>query len=167
VSRRAVMHMQYRLFVPIFGLFQMTAITLAAAPVPKENPVLTCQLILTGGKIGDLDFPDRGEVVVTNTSSATIDIGTGVGPLGNLRLEATDPKRKENKKDYSTILSPFPEVRPHLLKPGASYRAPVGLMFAVPDEDRVPGTYKVKAVYTVKGQEAVSNVVEVKWPGPK
>jgi hypothetical protein len=135
------------------------------APAPKEMPTVTCELTVTG-KLGEMDRPDGGEVVITNTSAETIDIGTTVGPLGGLDLKVRDPKGADVKTpSLASFRSPFFERQPHPLKPGESYRAPLSILFAVPEEKRGPGTYKVKAVFKYNGKTYESREIDVDWPG--
>lgn len=138
------------------------------APVPKDQPVFTCTLTVTG-KIGELKCSDGSEVVITNRSIETLDIGTPLGPLGNLDIKMKDPKGQAVKADPLAFhLSPLSsEAIPHLLKPGESFTATLGLLFAVPEEKRIEGTYKVKAVFTFNKKDYESAEVEVKWPGNK
>ena len=52
-------------------LFVLGCLTIGpalAAPVPKEKPVIKCELKFTG-KIGERLVPDGGDVVITNTSN--------------------------------------------------------------------------------------------------
>ena len=137
------------------------------APAPKEKPMFKCELIVTG-KIGTAPRPSGGELVVTNTSTEILDIGTKVGPLGLVEIKVKEP----NALDFKTTalanrMAPFDGVQPHPLKPGDSFRAQLGLLFALPEEKRIPGTYKVKAVFTFKKKDYESAEVEVKWPENK
>lgn len=160
------MKAKYVLFM--LGLLIIESVALpvsGAAPVPKEKPVITCELTITG-KIGELTIPDGGEVTITNTSNETIDIGTTIGPLGFMDIKVRDAKGKVVKTEpYASFRSPSFKATPHLLKTGESFRAPLGLLFAVPEEKRVVGTYKVKCVFTFENKVYESAEVEVKWPG--
>ena len=137
-----------------------------AAPAPKEKPVITCELKVTG-KDGELISPYAGEVTITNNSNETIDIGTTMGPLGFLDLKVRDPNGDVVKtKPLASLRSPSFKVTPHMLKAGESYRAPLGLLlFVVPKEKRVVGTYKVKGVFKFQEKVYESAEVEVKWTG--
>jgi hypothetical protein len=141
---------------------------LSAAPVPKEKQMLKCELTVTG-KTGDSSPPDAGEVVITNTSKEVVDIGSTLGPRGFLDLKVKDPKGEFQKTEpLWTLLSPrSSSPEPFLLKPGQAERFPVSLLIMVPKEKRMSGTYKVKAVYTLKKKEYESAEVDVKWPGKK
>lgn len=142
------------------------AIPQTLAPIPKEAQVLSCRLAHTG-KVSDNAILDGCEVTITNTSSSTVDIGTTIGPLAGLVIDITNPSGKRTRVNLAEYGSPSLEPTPLLLKSGESYRESRAVLFAIPDEERVAGTYKVKAVYTFKGQEAASDLVEIKWPGPK
>ena len=154
-------------------LFVLGCLTIGpalAAPVPKEKPVIKCELKFTG-KIGDAPVADGGEAIITNNTSEVVDIGSTLGPKAYLDLKLKDPKGLDVKTEpLSSLISPhsfFPEPQPHLLKPGESYRAPISLLVMVPEEKRVAGIYKVKAVYTFQKKNYESAEVEVKWPGDK
>ena len=137
----------------------------AADPIPKEKPTIECKLTFTG-KLGSVDASDGGEVVITNKSNQEVDIGTTVGPLGFLDFKVIDPKGAKLKTTpFASFFSPAFEAVPHLLKPGESYRAPVSLLLVIPQDKRVEGTYKVKAVFTFKDKLYESREVDVKWAG--
>ena len=122
-----------------------------AAPAPKEKPAIACELTVTN-KNGELFSPDGGEVIITNNSSETIDIGTTLGPLGFLDLKVRDPNGDTVKTlPYAFLLSPLSFIQiPHLLKSGESYRRKVGLLSTVPEEKRVVGTTKSNACSRLK-----------------
>ena len=128
--------------------------------------MITCELTVTG-KNGELISAHGGEVTITNTSAETIDIGTTLGPLGFLDLKVRDPKGNIVKTEpFVYIFSPLSFMKiPHLLKPGESYCSKIGLLFVVPKENRVVGTYKVKCVFTFQEKTYESAEVEVKWTG--
>lgn len=133
----------------------------------KEKPAIKCELKFTG-KIGENLVPDGAEVAITNLSKETIDIGTKSGPLGLLLLKVKDPKGQYLRTVPLTYhVSPFDEVQHHPLKPGKSHRDLVVLLPAVPEDKRLPGTYKVKVVLTYQRKEYESAEVEVKWPAEK
>lgn len=139
----------------------------SAAPLPREMPMLKCELSVTG-KIDGTLIPDGGVVVITNISGGVVDIGATLGPKAYLDLKVRDSKGLDVKTDPLASLisptSPFPVAQPHELKPGETYLAPLSLLVMVPEEKRIPGTYKVKAVFTYKKKEYESAEVEVKWP---
>src|SRR5436189_3885621 len=143
-----------------------TALALAA-PVPKEKPVITCQLSITG-RIGEITRADAGEVIITNNSAEVIDIGTVVGPLGYLDLKVKDAKGTDVKTmPFAGRFSPYREPLPHPLKPGESYRGPIAVLTVVPDDKLAEGTYSVKALFTFQKKTYESPAVEVKWPAGK
>lgn len=149
-----------------FLIIESVPSPVSGAPAPKDKPVITCELSVTN-KNGDLISPYGGEVIITNNSSETIDIGTTLGPLGFLDLKVRDPKGETVKtQPYAFLLSPLSFIQiPHLLKSGESYRRKVGLLSTVPQENRVVGTYKVRAVFTFQEKVYESAEIEVKWPG--
>ncbi len=164
------------LFVAGWLLLGCAASVQSVAPVPKEKPVIKCELNVTGnyktivdGKWVTIPKPDAGEVVVTNLSTETIDIKSFHGPVGHLDLRVKDPKGDAVKtKALVNIFSPQTfQPEPYLLKPGQSETIPVSLLVMLPEEKRVAGTYKVKAVYTFNKKDYESAEVEVKWPGEK
>ena len=137
--------------------------------------MIKCEVRVTGnesfmdGKVLILARPDAAEVTITNTSAETLDIGSVHGPEGHLDLKLKDPKG-ENVKTLalSSLFSPLSfTAEPCLLKTGESKKLPVCLLVMLPEEKRVPGTYKVKARYTVNKKDYESAEVEVKWPGEK
>ncbi len=136
----------------------------SAAPVPKEKPMLTCELH---------PMPDcvymtyaNWEVVITNTSGKVVDIPWKLSVWYFLELKVQDSTGGEIKTDgYGTRFSPYSFVDQHLiLKPGESIRSEIALLSTVPKEILVPGTYKVKAIYTFEKKSYESKEVEVKWP---
>ncbi len=138
-----------------------------AAPAPKEKPAISCELIVTG-KTDNLTFSDSGDVIITNNSNQTIDIGTTIGPLGFMDIKVRDPKGDTVKtQPYACFRSPSFKATPHLLKAGESYHAPLGMLFAVRKENRVVGTYKVRAVFTFEKKVYESAEAEVKWTDDK
>ena len=148
----------------------------SVAPVPKEKPVIECVVTVTGkfetifdGRVISWTQPDAGEVVVTNLSTEPIDIKSFHGPVGHLDLRVKDPKGEPVKtKALVSIFSPQTfEPEPYLLKPGQSEKFRVSLLVMLPEEKRVSGTYKVKAVFTFNKKDYESPEVEVKWPGEK
>jgi hypothetical protein len=144
----------------------------SAQPIPKEKerPAIKCELKVTG-KIDGVDWVDGAEVVITNVSSETIDIGGTAGARGNLNLKVTGPDDKVVKTaPLSSLISPASFIPVHEaeeLKPGKSYRMPVGLLVMVPENDRVPGKYKVKAIFKYKDKSVESAEVELNWPRDK
>jgi hypothetical protein len=150
---------------------------LPVAPPPREKPVLKCEVRLTGKLTTTLagvqyseDVPDVAEVTIINTSGADVNITSKAGPGGRLDLKVKDPVGKDVKTEpLASLLSTHSllKPKPYILKPGQAYRTRVGLLTMVPEDKRVTGTYKVKAVYTFKGKEYESPWVEVKWPGKK
>lgn len=164
------------LFVAGWLLLGCAASVESVAPVPKEKPVIKCVVTVTGkyetivdGKWVTLPKPDAGEVVVTNLSTETIDIKSFHGPKGHLDVRVKDPKGDAVKTEpLVSLYSPYtftPE--PYLLKPGQSEKIRVSLLVMLPEEKRVAGTYKVKAVFTFNKKDYESPEVEVKWPGEK
>jgi|GEM_PF-5767978 len=148
-----------------------------AAPVPKEKPVLKCEVRWTGkvettisGQSMTRDVPDAAEVTITNISQTEVDIGSKWGPQAFLDLRVKDPSGADVKTEpLASLLTvqSLSKPKPYILKPGEVYRCSVGLLSMVPEEKLVAGTYKVKAVYTFKKKEYTSADVEVKWPGHK
>lgn len=156
---------KYALLAIGFLIIESVALTVARVPAPKEKPVITCELKVTG-KNGEFIYPDGGEVIITNNSNENIDVGTTIGPLGFMDIKVRDAKGKVVKTEpYASFRSPSFKATPHLLKTGESFRAPLGLLFAVPEEKRVVGTYNVKCVFTFQEKVYESAEVEVKWPG--
>ena len=157
---------KYALLAIGFLIIESVALPVSGAPAPKEKPVITCELKVTG-KDGELISPYAGEVTITNNSNETIDIGTTMGPLGLLELKVRDPNgdlvKTKHLASFRSIFSLIPI--PHLLKSGESYSARLGLLHVVPKENRVVGTYKVKCVFTFEKKVYESAEVEVKWTG--
>ena len=136
-----------------------------AAPVPKGKPMIKCELKFVS-KDADRPLVYDGLVVVTNVSKEVIDIGTTLGPAGSLDLRVKGPDGKAVETEpLASIYSPSLEVQPFPLKPAEATRYNVRLLGRVPDEKRVTGVYKVRAVFDFKGRVYESNEVEVKWPG--
>jgi hypothetical protein len=130
-------------------------------PVPKESPVLKCELSVTG-KSGNVEHPTIGVIVITNVSSETIDIGSTRGPLEGLVLKVKNPKNEDEKPHpYTARFGPFKEHVPTLLKPGESHRETIGLLTVLENRNPPPGTYKVKAVYTFRKKNYESAEVQV------
>ena len=63
----------------ILSVIGLLVVGCAAAPVPKEKPMLKCELKFTG-KIDGIPLPDGGEVAITNNTSEVVDIGSTLGP---------------------------------------------------------------------------------------
>src|SRR5579883_2304416 len=68
-----------------------------AAPVPKEKPVLKCEVRWTGkvettisGQSMTRDVPDAAEVTITNISQTEVDIGSKWGPQAFLDLRSEE-----------------------------------------------------------------------------
>jgi hypothetical protein len=154
------------------------------APKEKERPVIKCELKVTGKidgprAVGGSESPaipavDGAEILITNQTSKTIDIGgTLYGAQGNFDLMVTGPDGKAVKTEpHSSIYSPFSSSSSPVhfadeVKPGKSHRIPVGLLVMVPEKDRVAGKYKVKATFKYDGKTFESNEVEVNWAGKK
>jgi len=145
-------------------------VSVQPAPKKQERPVIKCELSVTG-KLNDRGAIDGAEIVITNQSAETIDIGGYAGARGNLDLKVTGPDGKAVMTNpLSSLISPFAPPPAHFaeeLKPGKSHRLPVSLLVMVPEKDRVTGKYKVKATFKYDGRTFESNEAEVNWPGDK
>jgi hypothetical protein len=152
-------------------------VVLPVAPAPREKPALKCEPLWTGesgaiigGKMYTWDAPDSAEVTVTNISGAGVDIGSHSGPEAHLDLRVKDSTGADVKTEpYAKRLSTQSlfTPKPYIRKPGEVYRCGVGLLSTVPEGKRVAGTYKVRAVFTLRSKEYISNEIEVKQPGNK
>jgi hypothetical protein len=154
-------------------------VDIPVAPSPRERPVLKCELRLrsTGkveasddGKRFTFDVPGAADVKITNISDADVDIGSSLGPFAHLDLKVKDPTGADLETDpipYLKVPSALLQHEPYILKPGKWLQWYVSLLIMVPEDKRVTGTYKVKAVYTVGNKTYESSWVDVKWPGKK
>jgi hypothetical protein len=148
-----------------------------AAPAQREKPMLKCAMRWTGkpmkatlgGEPITWDSPDTAEVTITNISNANVDIGSPMGWIAHLDLRVKDPTGANLKTEpLNSILSTESfEPKPDILKPGEMRLTEVGLLDGVPEEERIPGTYQVQAVYTIDNKEYTSDWVEIKWPWKK
>jgi hypothetical protein len=144
---------------------------LPAAPVPKEMPKLKCEMRWTGKvefNISDEriteDIPDTAIVTITNISDADVDIGSHYGPYAYLDLRVKDPAGADVKTEplnsYLSTLS-LTEPIPCIIKPSKAKEFRVCLLGMVPEEKRVAGTYKVKAIYTIGKVDYESDEISI------
>ena len=110
--------------------------------------------------------PTAGEVEIENVSADVIEIEWMMHPLQYLNLEITDVAGNLiPAPHYGRIFSPY-STSPRIfrLMPGEKYTHNVGLLGNVPEEQRLPGTYTVRAVYEYNGLKAVSEPLQVHIP---
>jgi hypothetical protein len=106
-----------------------------------------------------------GEVELENISAELVEIEVDMHPLQYLNLVVTDADgRRVSSGHYGDIFSPLGEAYTFRLAPGAKYTHTVFLLGTVPEEKRVPGSYKVQAVYQARGLTVVSTLLEVELP---
>src|SRR6266498_3345788 len=129
---------------------------------PKSAaPPLACRLRhKSGGRWKP--SPTAGEVELENVSPNAIEIEWTMHPLQHLNLLITDAAgRPLPIPPYGCIFSPYGATRTLRLAPGEKYTHNVGLLGHGPKEQRLPGTYTVRAVYEYNGLKAVSEPLQV------
>jgi hypothetical protein len=127
--------------------------------------ILACRLrhAEVVGKRGPL--PNMGEAELENLSSAPIDIPYRTSPLQHLDVVVTGPGGEVVSVEvFGNRFSPTAETRVLRLFPHQPFTVQIPLLSTVPTENRVPGTYKVQAVYEVAGCRVTSEPIAVTVP---
>ncbi len=122
---------------------------------------LACRLRLKPAE----GLPGLGEVELENLSQETLVISYQMSPLQYLEFTVIGPsQQRASEGHFGDRFSPLREERVLALEPGEKFTADVPLLGTVPREKRIPGVYKVQAVFAYNGIHAASNTVEVFWP---
>jgi hypothetical protein len=143
----------------------------------RDKPMLKCAMRWIGGKMTatvggkpmSWETPDAAEVTITNISNANVDIRSPLGWVAHLDLRVKDPNGANAKTEplNSYLSTKSFDPKPDILKPGEVRLTDLVLLGSVPEEERIPGTYRVQAVFTIDNKECTSDWVEIKWPWEK
>lgn len=104
-----------------------------------------------------------GELELENQSEDPIDIRYQMSPLQYLDFVVVGPNGKKiSGRRFGDQFSPMCEELTLRLAPGEKFLHDVPLLGTVSDEDRLPGVYKVQAIYEYGGIRAESQAITVK-----
>ncbi|MCI0456969.1 MAG: hypothetical protein L0Z62_08325 [Gemmataceae bacterium] len=94
-----------------------------------------------------------------------VEIEVTMHPLQYLSLVITDAAGDlVPVPPYGNIFSPRGSPYFFRLAPGEKYTHNVGLLGHIPEEQQLPGTYTVRAVYRYHGHQVVSEPLRVEIP---
>jgi hypothetical protein len=136
----------------------------AKTAAPSETgAALACRLRHRPGRRGP--SPTAGEVEIENVSLDTLEIEVTMHPLQYLDLVITDAAGDlAPAPPYGHLFSPRETPYLFRLARGEKYTHHVSLLGNIPEEQQVPGTYSVYAVYAYNGLRAVSAPLRVQLP---
>lgn len=135
--------------------------SLIASPSSAPHLGLACRLQhrLSGKAVS----PISGQVELENTSSDVLEIEVRTSLLQYLDLIVTDSVGTTvSDSYYGDIFSPLAEPYYFRLNPGEKFTANVSLLGNVSNEKRLPGEYRVRAIFAYNGLRAVSEPLDVR-----
>lgn len=142
--------------------------TQSTAILPQMQTLVTCKLRFrepAGDRPGRPLPRNAAEVVLENVSTEIVRIRVDLHPLQYLNLEVTsEDGRPLNEHHYGAIFSPIEQPFEWQLRPGEIYTHPVSLLATLPESEKQPGVYWVRATYEVSGWQATSNTLRVEVP---
>lgn len=126
----------------------------------QERLVCWLSLIDKVGRCGPIK--GMGELKLKNLSDESVDIRYQMSPLQYAELIVTGPGGEVVSEDrFGDRFSPMREEKVLRLTPGETFTSEVPLLSTVPRDKRLPGKYKVRAIYEYDGVRAESNEVSV------
>jgi hypothetical protein len=129
----------------------------------ETQAALACRLRQRLGRPGG--SPTAGEVEIENVSPDVIEIQVTMHPLQYLNLVITDPMGNlVPAPPYGDMFSPRETPYAFRLAPGEKYTHNVSLLGNVPEDKRLAGSYRVRAIYDCDGLRAVSESLQVQFP---
>ena len=131
-------------------------------PVAPPRPMVCRLRKRTAGRAAT--SPRAGEVEIENVSNKILDIETQSSLLAHLDLLVTDAEGHNlSAWHYGDSFSPHETVATIRLLPGERYTAPVSLLGNVSKDQRIPGTFLIRAVFEQGGLRAVSDPLRLDY----
>ncbi len=131
-----------------------------AKHLPATQGILACRIRQI--PYGRGPSPQAGEVELENTSARALEILWDVHPLQYLNLIVTDARGAVvSVGHYADRFSPVGKTASLRLTPGAKYTHTVALLGTLPDENRRPGHYTVRAIYEYDALSVQSEPLDV------
>lgn len=130
---------------------------------PTAQTILCCRLRHAQLRRGNSLM--AGEIELENISPSVLEIENDMHPLQHLDIVVTDARGTVlSEGHYGDIFSPRGRIDILRLAPGEKYTHNVALLGTLPQDNQVPGTYTVHAVYEYNGLRAVSEPLQVQLP---